>query len=168
MSQTELSQTDRNLGFPALNSEVRAAGTAFILDAIAANPAISGQALRELVHSDFMRGDTWTGWGEATALCLQQVVIDAVLDGHKTSTINTAFMEDQQMFLESIAAGANIDNPWALDLDGDGAADAGRAEALDARIYVLAVSHGGDASDTWDLADVPVVAVGFMANMGGL
>lgn len=160
-----MSQIDDQLGFPALNSEVRAAGTAFILDAIAANPAISGQALRELVHSDFMHGDTWTGWGEATALCLQQVVIDALLDGHKTSAVNTAFMEDQQLFLRSIATGANIDNPWVLDLDGDGAADAGRAEALDLRIWVLAVSHGGSASDTWNLADVPVTAVGFMADL---
>ena len=162
-----MSQIDDNLGFPALNSDVRDAGTAFILDAIADNPAISGQALRELVHSDFMHGDTWTGWGEATALCLQQVVIDAVLDGHKTSAINTSFMEDQKMFLDSIASGANIDNPWVLDLDGDGVSDAGRAEALNLRIWVLAVSHGGSASDTWTLDDVPVVAVGFMADAGG-
>lgn len=157
-----MSQTDDNLGFPALNHDVLTAATTEALATVAANPSISAQALREHMH-DYFHGDTWTGWGEATAVCLQQAVIDAVLAGHKTSAINTAFMDDQKMFLDSIATGANIDNPWQLDLDGDGIADAGRTEALNARIYVLAVSHGGSASEVWNLSDVPVVAVGFVA-----
>ena len=157
-----MSYTHDNLGFPALTSDVLAAATAEALATVADQPTISAQALRAHMH-DYFGGDTWGGWGEATAVCLQQVVIDAVLDGHKTSAINTAFMQDQQMFADSIATGANIDNPWVLDLDGDGAADAGRAEALNLRIWVLAVSHGGSAAEVWDLADVPVTAVGFVA-----
>ena len=155
-----MSQIDDQLGFPALTPEVLAAATAEALATVAANPAIDGQALREHMHGYF-HGDTWNGWGEATAVCLQQVVIDAVLDGNKTSTINTAFMEDQQMFLDSIAAGANIDNPWETH------GDAGRIDALNTRIWVLAVSHGGSAAEVWDITDVPVVAVGFMAAVEG-
>jgi hypothetical protein len=162
-----MSDSDQNLGFPALNSDVLAAATDAALAAVSATPNIGAQALREYMHSYF-GGDTWSGWGEATAVILQQVVIDAVLNGHKTSAINTAFMEDQQMFLESIAYGANIDNPWVLDTDGDGTADAGRAEALDLRIWVLAVSQGGSATDTWNLDDVPVVAVGFVQELQAL
>lgn len=172
MLTPELSQIEKALFFPALNSDVLPAITATALAIITANPGISGQALRGAVHDAYVAGITVTntmdGWGEATAVCLQQVVIDAFLAAHKTNNINTAFIEDQQMFADSIASGAAIDNPWVLDLDGDGAADAGRAEALDLRIWVLAVSHGGDVGDTWNLADVPVVAVGFMADAGGL
>lgn len=173
MLTPELSQIEKALFFPALNSDVLPVITGTALAIIAANPGLSGQALRGAVHDAYVADfitvtNTMDGWGEATAVCLQQVVIDAFLAAHKTNNINTAFIEDQQMFADSIASGAVIDNPWVLDLDGDGAADAGRAEALDLRIWVLAVSHGGDAGDTWNLADVPVVAVGFMQDVQGL
>lgn len=163
---SELSQIEKALFFPALNSEVLAAATAEALAFIDTTVGETGQDVRNHMQQYF-KDLPYEGWGEATAVCLQQVVIDAFLNNQKTTSMNTAFITDQQMFLESIAYGANIDNPWVLDLDGDGAADAGRAEALNARIYVIAVSHGGDANATWTLDDVPVTAVGVVEDLSG-
>lgn len=170
-----MSQTDANLGFPALNSELLPVATAEALNFITTTVGETGQDVRLHMHA-FLDGlvegdDPEYWWGPATAVCLQQEVIDAFLGNAVATGIQAAFNADQSMFLETLASGANIDNPWVLDLDGDGAADAGRAEALDLRVWVLAVSHGGDANHDWSLADVQVTAVGYMESVqdvGGL
>lgn len=158
-----------------LTSETRLAAIAFAVETITTDPGISVQSLRAAI-AGFLGGDT-NAWLDAVRVGHIDEVRAARLQGNHMDDIWDAFAADQQMFVDSLAAGAVIDNPWVLDLDGDGLADAGRAEYLDLRIGVIADSHQGDAyrdgnaDGVWNLADVPVPAVevvGVTVDVGGL
>lgn len=161
---SNLSQIETALFFPALNTEVLAAATAEAINFIEVTAGETGQDVRNHMQ-EYFKDLPYEGWGEATAVCLQQVVIDAFINDGKVTGIQAAFAQDQSMFLETLASGANIDNPWETN------GDLAREQALNDRIYVLAVSHGGDANDVWDLSDVQVTAVGYVESVqdiGGL
>ena len=158
-----------------MTPEIRSAAIAFALAAISADPGIRVQALRAEIAAH-LGGDT-SAWINAVRIGHSDEVRAARLQANHMDDINTAFANDQQMFVDSIASGAVIDNPWVLDLDGDSVADAGRADALDLRIFVIATSHQGDATrdgnadGVWSLADVPVVPVemvGVLPDASGL
>lgn len=146
-----------------MTNETRSAAIAFALATIAADPGIRHQALRAEI-AEYLGGDTFA-WTDAVRVKNSDSVQQALLNANRMDEINDAFAADQQMYVDSIASGAVIDNPWVLDLDGDGLVDAGRAEALDLRVFVIAMSHQGDATrdgnadGVWSLADVPVVPV---------
>ena len=158
-----------------MTPEIRSAAIAFAMATIAADPGIRVQALRAEIAAH-LGGDTFA-WTDAVRIGSTYEVRAARLEANHMDEINDAFAADRQMFVDSIALGAVIDNPWVLDLDGNGVADAGRAEALDLRVFVIAMSHQGDATrdgnadGVWSLADVPVVpveVVGVMPDAGGL
>lgn len=103
---------------------------------ISLNPSASEQDLRNFVQR-FLCANPYEMWGEATEIILQQSVRDARLAAGKNATVQAALDADRQMFLDSIATGANIDNPWVTNDDPE------RIKALALRVKVITLSNGG-------------------------
>lgn len=118
-----------------LTPDKRAEATDAALLYISLNPTAHEQELRGFVQEYLGGKDEW--WGEATEVILQQNVQDARRGAARSAKVQAALDADKQMFLDSIAIGANIDNPWVT------GNDPARIKALALRVKVITLSNGG-------------------------
>lgn len=117
---------------PEQNTDATEAALLFI----AMNPTAHEQELRCFVQR-FLSTSPYEMWGEATDIILQQRVQDARRQAGSNARVQAALDADKQMFIDSIATGANIDNPW---ITGN---DPARVKALALRVKVITLQNGG-------------------------
>lgn len=119
-----------------LTPDLQESATEAALMYITINPAAHEQELRGFVQQ-YLGGGEYNMWGEATEIILQQRVQDARREAGRNAKVQAALAADRQMFLDSLASGAVIDNPWVVGTDPE------RVKALALRIKVITLSNGG-------------------------